>query len=140
MNMCEVCSQIDSKCPLGLKRDDRIMIISSCSAFIDFKEEQCEDTEDLSNAENHYDLWNGIEAIDIMKNCLSLDEYRGFLKGNILKYQLRLGKKDNVEKEMIKIKYYREELDSLLPAVSHIKESIVFNKFLDEDENVNHVK
>ncbi|MFY4844618.1 DUF3310 domain-containing protein [Aliarcobacter butzleri] len=62
----------------------------------------------------HYEIWNGFEAIDIIKNILSKDEYIGYLKGNILKYQLRLGKKDNVEKEKEKIKDYQNELNELL--------------------------
>lgn len=63
---------------------------------------------------NHYELWEGNEAIDVIKRILSKSEYIGFLKGNILKYQLRLGKKDNVEKEMIKIEDYTRELNSIL--------------------------
>lgn len=62
----------------------------------------------------HYELWNGFEAIDIIKNILSKDEYIGYLKGNILKYQLRVGKKDNVEKEKEKIKDYQNELNEIL--------------------------
>lgn len=62
----------------------------------------------------HYELWQDLEAIDIIKNTLTKDEYIGFLKGNILKYQLRLGKKDNVEKEMEKIRDYQNELNIIL--------------------------
>ena len=62
----------------------------------------------------HYELWKDFEAIDVLKNCLTKDEFIGFLKGNILKYQLRLGKKDDVSKEMIKIKDYQNELNHLL--------------------------
>ena len=62
----------------------------------------------------HYELWNGSEAIDVLKNSLTEDEYKGFLKGNILKYQLRLGKKDNVDSEIIKIKDYQAELNNIL--------------------------
>ncbi len=62
----------------------------------------------------HYELWNDFEAIDVIKNILSKDEYIGFLKGNILKYQLRIGKKDNVEKEMEKIKDYQRELNEII--------------------------
>ena len=64
----------------------------------------------------HYELWQGVEAIDIIKQTLSPVEYRGFLKGNILKYQLRLGKKDDMNKEVIKIKDYRNELTSITPS------------------------
>lgn len=62
----------------------------------------------------HYELWNEFEAIDVLKTVLSKDEYIGFLKGNILKYQLRAGKKDNIEKEMEKIKDYQTELNFIL--------------------------
>ncbi len=62
----------------------------------------------------HYELWNDLEAIDVIKAMLTPEEYNGFLKGNILKYQLRLGKKDNVDKELAKIKDYQAELNSLL--------------------------
>lgn len=63
---------------------------------------------------SHYDLWVGFEAIDVMKQVLTKEEYIGYLKGNILKYQLRLAKKDNVDKEVIKIKDYTQELNSIL--------------------------
>lgn len=62
----------------------------------------------------HYELWSDFEAIDVLKNCLNLEEYVGFLKGNILKYQLRLGKKDDVSKEIEKIKDYQNELNFIL--------------------------
>lgn len=62
----------------------------------------------------HYELWSEFEAIDVLKTVLSKDEYIGFLKGNILKYQLRAGKKDNIEKEMEKIKDYQTELNFIL--------------------------
>jgi len=62
----------------------------------------------------HYEIYPNVEAIDIMKKILTEEEYIGYLKGNILKYQLRLGKKDDVEKEKIKIKDYTNELRELL--------------------------
>lgn len=58
----------------------------------------------------HYELWEDFEAIDVIKLVLTEEEYRGFLKGNILKYQLRLGKKDEVSKEIEKIEDYKREL------------------------------
>ena len=59
----------------------------------------------------HYELWENFEAIDVIKLALTDEEYKGFLKGNILKYQLRLGKKDDVSKEIEKIKDYQRELN-----------------------------
>ena len=70
--------------------------------------------EDNNKAKNpnskHYELWEDFEAIDVIKLVLTEEEYRGFLKGNILKYQLRLGKKDEVSKEIEKIEDYKSEL------------------------------
>ena len=59
----------------------------------------------------HYELWENFEAIDIIKLVLTDEEYKGFLKGNILKYRLRVGKKDDVSKEIEKIKDYQRELN-----------------------------
>lgn len=81
------------------------------------KEEILEDTYKVhvKNSEvKHYDLWNGFEAIDVIKQVLTYEEYVGYLKGNILKYQLRLSKKDGIEKEVVKIKDYTNELNSKL--------------------------
>jgi len=63
---------------------------------------------------SHYNIWNGFEAIDLMKTILTREEYIGYLKGNIIKYQLRLGKKDDVSKEMVKINDYTAELNGML--------------------------
>tara|TARA_R110000751_G_scaffold79723_1_gene160724 strand:- start:26 stop:487 length:462 start_codon:yes stop_codon:yes gene_type:complete len=67
----------------------------------------------------HHLLWQGMQSIDVMKSALTRTEYIGFLKGQILKYQLRLGKKDDVSKELKKIQDYTNEL----------------NKMLDEEKN-----
>ena len=71
-----------------------------------------EDEEPLQRREEHYDLWDGIDALDIMAMALTHPEYIGFLKGNILKYQLRLGKKkgESVEKDLQKIETYKQIL------------------------------
>ena len=71
---------------------------------------------DIEN-NKHHELWNGVQSIDIMEAYLTKQEYIGFLKGTILKYQLRLGKKDNNEKEIAKIADYRRELDHKLKCV-----------------------
>ncbi len=66
----------------------------------------------------HYELWNDFEAIDVIKNILSKDEYIGFLKGNILKYRLRAGKKnienDNIIKDINKSIDYERELNEII--------------------------
>ena len=62
----------------------------------------------------HYELWENFEAIDVIKLALTDEEYKGFLKGNILKYRLRAGKKnienDNIIKDINKSIDYEREL------------------------------
>lgn len=60
----------------------------------------------------HYELWEGMEdTFAIHKGALTPEEYRGFLKGNILKYKLRMGDKPDVpmDRDLAKINIYREE-------------------------------
>lgn len=74
--------------------------------------------EDSNKAKNpnskYYELWEDFEAIDVIKLVLTEEEYRGFLKGNILKYRLRAGKKnienDNIIKDINKSIDYETEL------------------------------
>jgi hypothetical protein len=61
----------------------------------------------------YYEVYDGIQAIDVIKEMLSKEEYIGFLKGNVLKYQLRLGKKDKVKNEITKINNYKSEIRRL---------------------------
>lgn len=69
----------------------------------------------LKNAKaSHYNLWLDTDSIDIIKANLTQEEYVGALKFNILKYQLRLGKKDSIESDMEKIEDYKRELNSIL--------------------------
>tara|TARA_R110000764_G_scaffold151036_3_gene238523 strand:+ start:2307 stop:2567 length:261 start_codon:yes stop_codon:yes gene_type:complete len=61
----------------------------------------------------HYVVWDGmIDTFAIHKSILTVDEYRGFLKGNILKYKLRMGDKPStpMERDLSKVNIYREEL------------------------------
>lgn len=75
-----------------------------------------EPIENPKRKEEHYELWPGAEAFDVMKATLSQEEFIGFLKGNILKYQLRLGKKkgEPIEKDLQKINTYKQILKESL--------------------------
>ncbi len=55
----------------------------------------------------HYDIFDGVEAIDIIASSMTVDEFKGFCMGNVLKYQLRAGKKDDLAQDMAKADYYR---------------------------------
>ena len=54
---------------------------------------------------SHYEVLDGVEAIDIIKATLSTAEFIGYCKGNILKYQLRSAKK-NKEEDLKKADVY----------------------------------
>ena len=70
-------------------------------------------TPDMVNHPPHY-TDGGIETIDYIKAKLSREEYIGYLRGNILKYTSRLGKKDNITQEVGKIGWYTRELADFL--------------------------
>lgn len=64
----------------------------------------------------HYQLWEGMEPFELHKKLLSPEEYIGYLKGNILKYKLRMGFKpgEPYKRDMAKIKAYQGELNKVL--------------------------
>lgn len=77
-------------------------------------QEYMEKVEDVVNNPNHYKL-NGldIEVIQLIKAVLTKEEFRGFLKGNIIKYNLRAGKKNGLqdyEKAAKYLKWLIEEI------------------------------
>lgn len=47
-----------------------------------------------------------LEPIEIIQEYLSKEELIGYIKGNVIKYTLRYGKKDAVSKEADKIAQY----------------------------------
>lgn len=54
----------------------------------------------------HYEVLDGVEAIELIASSLSLAEFRGYCLGNILKYRLRAGKKDDIKKDIKKADEY----------------------------------
>lgn len=65
---------------------------------------------DEVNNPAHYDLFPGQQSIDVIKAALTDEEWRGFLKGNMLKYRLRAGHKGPAEKCLAKADWYRAKL------------------------------
>ena len=63
----------------------------------------------------HYDAhYQGdVQPIELMQSAMSAEAFMGFLRGNIIKYACRLGKKDDVAKETTKILRYAEWLDKV---------------------------
>lgn len=60
--------------------------------------------------DSHYKT-SVLEPILVMQKMFTHEEFVGFLKGNILKYRLRLGHKDDIQNEMDKIQRYEQWLE-----------------------------
>lgn len=63
---------------------------------------------DAVHSPKHYSVFDGTEAIEIIASSLTQEEFRGYCFGNLLKYRLRCGKKDDVNQELSKADKYKE--------------------------------
>lgn len=62
---------------------------------------------------NHPERYGGdttYECIKVLESWLSPEEYKGFLKGNAIKYLCRAGKKDEIVQELKKANWYINKL------------------------------
>ena len=77
-------------------------------------------SEDMVNNPSHYTAGKE-EVIDIIDKSLSDQEYIGYLKGNILKYLLRAGKKQvsSATEDMGKATWYINILHRRLFTIEH---------------------
>lgn len=66
----------------------------------------------------HYGGDTPYECIKVLKAWLTEEQYKGFLRGNALKYLCRVGKKDETVQELKKAKFY---LDKLIESESQEK-------------------
>ncbi|CAK6596522.1 nucleotide kinase [Klebsiella phage vB_Ko_K74PH129C2] len=60
---------------------------------------------------SHYQLFEGVEAIEVISRSMTQEMFKGYCLGNILKYRLRAGKKSELatlEKDMAKATFYLE--------------------------------
>jgi len=64
------------------------------------------------NSPAHYTI-GGIETIDYIQAKLTPDEFRGYLKGNIIKYTSRAQYKDYPEEDIDKMVWYALKLQSI---------------------------
>ena len=67
---------------------------------------------DMVNNPPHYKV-GGLETIDILKAKLSKEEYRGYLKGNVIKYATRAGHKGASAEDAGKLAWYAQRLAEL---------------------------
>lgn len=65
---------------------------------------------DINNP-SHYNK-NGLETIDLLKESMSTEEFKGYLKGNLLKYVSRYQHKHPAEpkKDLLKAEWYLKRL------------------------------
>jgi hypothetical protein len=77
---------------------------------------------DMVNHPPHYTS-GGIEVIDYIKAKMSVEEYIGYIRGNIFKYTSRLGLKGDPIEDSGKIAWYANELHKYLELHKHL-----FNK------------
>lgn len=68
--------------------------------------------QEVGNHDKHY-LESVVEPIKVMEKLFTKEELKGFIKGNILKYRLRMGHKDDIQKELDKIRVYEQWLVKL---------------------------
>lgn len=72
---------------------------------------------DLQIGGQHYKEM-GMQPWDVMEAVLSPEEFRGFLRGNVIKYAMRQGKKDSddagkARHYMMKLKEFDETLHQM---------------------------
>lgn len=63
---------------------------------------------DAVNSPKHYAVFDDIEAIEIIARSMSKEMFKGFCFGNLLKYRLRAGSKDELQQEISKANKYKE--------------------------------
>ena len=96
------------------------VIVSVHKDAMEYKEEEAEEskeeTEDSeeSTVDSHYKAL-AIEPLEVMRGMMTKTEYKGFLKGNIIKYSIRQGNKkgESAEKDAAKCREYIRLLNEL---------------------------
>lgn len=64
---------------------------------------------DLVKRPAHYNR-GGIECLDAIKAQLTPEEWRGYLRGQVAKYNWRLGAKDDIKQDAGKLVFYAKLL------------------------------
>jgi len=67
---------------------------------------------EMVNSPTHYTV-GGIETIDYIQAKLTPDEFRGYLKGNVIKYTSRAQYKEYPEEDIDKMVWYALKLQSI---------------------------
>jgi len=63
---------------------------------------------DAVHSPKHYAVFDDIEAIEVIARSMTQEMFKGYCFGNLLKYRLRVGGKDEVMQELSKADKYKE--------------------------------
>lgn len=55
----------------------------------------------------HYQIFDGIEAIEVIAASMTVEQFKGYCLGNFLKYRLRAGNKDALQQDIDKSNEYK---------------------------------
>lgn len=70
---------------------------------------------DAVNHPKHYAVFEQLEAIEVIASSMTTEQFYGYCLGNILKYRLRAGGKDDVMQELGKADKYQELFTQFKP-------------------------
>jgi hypothetical protein len=72
--------------------------------------------EDTGDRDHYRNTDNGIECVHALRACLGRDGYIAWLRGQVIKYNWRLGQKPGVDpaEDSIKATWYQTELTRVL--------------------------
>lgn len=68
----------------------------------------------VDNPAHYTSADNGIECIDAIEAALGREQFIGFLRGQVIKYQWRMGKKDNAMQDNDKSIWYANKLAEIM--------------------------
>lgn len=73
-------------------------------------DKETKSTFDPVNSPPHYTIRDGVECIEYIKQVLTLEQFKGYCHGNVIKYQHRHGYKGNPIEDMEKAEWYLEKM------------------------------
>jgi hypothetical protein len=91
--------------PLMLEESEKNNLEAMLLATTKPKRVKAKLLDDPVNSPAHYTV-GGIETIDYIKAKLSPEEFIGYLKGNVIKYTSRAGKKQDTIQDLEKAQWY----------------------------------
>lgn len=70
--------------------------------------------EDVVNSPKHYAVLDELEAIHVIRNTMTEEQWYGYCLGNIIKYRLRAGSKDALQQDIDKANKYKALYEEML--------------------------